>query len=93
MTVCKTKTRLYVNIVEQKKKVLLLLSVHQENLIRRVKECWDAIVHDHIFTDMTVEESQERCKLLDQCAINLQLDDPMAQYINSITREQRSFKR
>jgi hypothetical protein len=67
--------------------------VHQENLIRRVKECWEAITTDHIFPDMTIEESQERCKLLDQCAMNLQLDDPMAQYINSITREQRSFKR
>lgn len=38
---------------------------HQEKLLARVKMCWDTIVSGHIFTDLSREESDAMCEMLD----------------------------
>lgn len=38
---------------------------HQHDCYGRICQMWDTINSDHIFTDMSKEESQERCKSLD----------------------------
>jgi hypothetical protein len=66
-------------------------SVHQKNLLSRIKACWESITNGHIFSDMTKEESEDRCAILDKQAILINLDTPEQQYINDITR-QHSYK-
>jgi hypothetical protein len=48
---------------------------YQRALLKRITDCWAAITTGHIFTDRTKEESDERCKELDQIAISLSGDD------------------
>ena len=38
---------------------------HQEKLLARVKMCWDTVVSGHIFTDLSREESDAMCEMLD----------------------------
>lgn len=38
----------------------------QFNLITRLQSCWESIQENHIFTDMSKEESIARCELLDE---------------------------
>lgn len=38
---------------------------HQEALLARVKMCWETILSGHIFTDVSREESDEMCEMLD----------------------------
>lgn len=38
---------------------------YQEQLIHRLHDCWNTIQSGHIFTDMSREESDERCEMLD----------------------------
>ena len=37
----------------------------QYNVMRRLMDCWSNIEAGHIFTDRTLEESQEHCEMLD----------------------------
>ena len=37
----------------------------QEGLLKRYQSCWEAIQSGHIFDDMTREESDARCEVLD----------------------------
>lgn len=38
---------------------------HQEKLLARVKMCWETVVSGHIFTDLSREESDAMCEMLD----------------------------
>ena len=38
---------------------------HQLALEARVAKCWKAITSGHVFQDMTLEDSQSRCEVLD----------------------------
>lgn len=44
---------------------------HQQNLLERIKRCWDAIETGHIFTELSREENDARCELLDDTATSL----------------------
>ena len=37
----------------------------QMDVMRRLVECWACIEREHIFTDLTLEESKEHCELVD----------------------------
>lgn len=60
--------------------------VHQENLMARLKNCWQAITTGHIFEDMSLEESQARCRLLDAQAAMTNSEDEMQRYLNNLGR-------
>lgn len=38
---------------------------HQEKLLARIKMCWETITSGHIFTDLSREESDAMCEMLD----------------------------
>ena len=38
---------------------------HQQALMARLKMCWSTILGGHIFTDMSRQESDELCEILD----------------------------
>jgi hypothetical protein len=61
-------------------------SSYQWDLLSRIQTCWEAITTGHIFTDLSKEESEARCLLLEQQAIRTNIDTPEQQYINDITR-------
>lgn len=44
---------------------------HQQLLLERIKRCWDAIESGHIFRELSREESDARCELLDETATSL----------------------
>lgn len=44
---------------------------HQQRLLERIKRCWDAIESGHIFSDLSREENDSRCELLDETATSL----------------------
>jgi hypothetical protein len=62
-------------------------SAYQKTVMERLKVCWTAIETGYIFTDLTREENDERCELLNQQAMRIHLDTPEQQYINEITRQ------
>ncbi len=64
-------------------------AVHQQNLMLRIQKCWQAISSGHIFTDLTREESDQRCAVLEQQAIRTNIDTPEQQWINDLTRQHR----
>jgi len=47
----------------------------QKQLLARLQACWTTISSDCVFTDMTPEESQVRCELLDMVAEDARSDD------------------
>jgi hypothetical protein len=56
-------------------------SFWQHSLLGRLRSCWNTINSEHIFTDLTLEESKSRCEVLEmqaQCAD----DDPLWGLIN-----------
>ena len=55
----------------------------------RIQKCWQAISSGHIFTDLTREESDQRCAVLEQQAIRTNIDTPEQQWINDLTRQHR----
>lgn len=60
---------------------------HQELLISRIHDCWNTIKSGHIFTDMSREESDERCEMLDMVAQTPKnLNPVLAGYANETTR-------
>lgn len=64
-------------------------SVHQQNLLTRIKACWDAITSGHIFTGLSREENDNRCNMLEQQAIMSNIETPEFQFLNETSRGQR----
>ena len=61
----------------------------QHDLLARLAAAWGRITSGHIFAELSREESDERCKALDEQSTMLATkDDPMVDFINS-TREQK----
>jgi hypothetical protein len=61
-------------------------TIHQQNLLARLNECWTAITNEHIFSDMTLEESKNRCAVLEQQALMSHSTDATQQYLNELGR-------
>lgn len=65
---------------------------HQLKLCDRISECWNAITTGHIFRDMSRDESDSHCELLEGMAVGLKTDGSSAEaFFNECTRPQ--FKR
>ena len=47
---------------------------YQLELVEKVSACWKAITEGHIFTDLSREESDARCLMLDEMAVGLASD-------------------
>lgn len=63
---------------------------YQVALEARVKKCWQAIISGHIFTEMSREDSDARCQVLDEMAVGLMSDgSALDQWFNDATRERR----
>lgn len=45
--------------------VARISKAHQERLLARIKMCWATVVSGHIFTDLSREESDAMCEMLD----------------------------
>jgi hypothetical protein len=58
---------------------------YQQDLLRRITGCWEAIESGHIFKHLTKEENDERCRTLDQIAISLNSGDDN-DFFNEITK-------
>ena len=67
-------------------------TIHQQNLLQRITNCWGAITSGQIFEDLTLEECQARCEILDRQAIMANSTDETQQYLNELGRPQ-GFKR
>jgi hypothetical protein len=64
-------------------------AVHQKTLLSRIQACWTALTTGHIFPDLTREENDQRCQVLEQQAIRTNIDTPEQQCINDLTRQHR----
>ncbi len=63
---------------------------HQLNLLSKIEKCWDAITSGHIFTDMSREDSDSRCEVLEATAASLKTDGSAEeQWFNDATRSSR----
>ena len=61
---------------------------YQQELARRFRRCWDAITRGHVFQDMSREDSDARCAILEDTAIGLQTDgSSLDSYFSEATRE------
>ena len=61
---------------------------YQYALAERLKRCWDAITSGHVFLDLSREDSDARCAVLDDTAVGLQSDgSTLEEYFASATRE------
>lgn len=51
----------------------------QEHLLNRLKVCWEIVSSEHIFRDLSFEESEEKCAMLNRKAEQLyvQADNPV----------------
>lgn len=58
---------------------------HQLELLERAKKCWDAIHSGHIFTDLSRDDSDARCELLDSTAAALKTGGDDA-WFSEVTR-------
>ena len=62
-------------------------AAYQLQVADRLKRCWDSIQTGHIFADMSREESDGKCKLLDNVAEGLQSTGSLEDtYFNEVTR-------
>jgi hypothetical protein len=65
---------------------------HQLKLLDKIKKCWDAITTGHIFRDMSREDSDSRCEVLESMSIGLATDGSAEEnWFNEAVRPQ--FKR
>jgi hypothetical protein len=65
---------------------------YQQRLFDRVQRCWKAVSSGHIFTDMSREDNDARCEVLEQMAVGLATDGTdEGEWFNTVTRPQ--FKR
>ena len=63
-------------------------AAYQQELARRFRRCWDAITSGHIFLDMSREDSDARCAILEDTAVGLQSDgSSLDSYFAEATRE------
>ena len=61
---------------------------YQLELAARLKRCWDAIASGHVFVDLSREDSDARCQILEDTAIGLQTDgSSLDSYFSEATRE------
>jgi len=67
-------------------------AIHQRNLLSRLQSCWKAITSGYIFTDMSREDSDARCEMLERQAIMANIDTPELRFLNEVAREQRFHK-
>ncbi|MHB8108137.1 MAG: hypothetical protein ACYDH4_12035 [Candidatus Cryosericum sp.] len=60
---------------------------YQRKLAERVSTCWQAITSGHIFTDLSREDNDARCEVLDEMAIGLVSDgSKLDQWFSDVTR-------
>jgi hypothetical protein len=59
---------------------------YQATLKERVARCWQAITSGHVFADMTREESDARCQVLEETAVGLDGNSELDQWFNKMTR-------
>jgi hypothetical protein len=59
---------------------------YQLRLAERVKACWQAITSGHVFADMTREESDARCQVLEETAVGLDGNSELEQWFSKMTR-------
>lgn len=64
---------------------------HQEKLYARILKCHEAVQSGHVFTDMSREDSDARCEVLDQTAVGLQSGSAADDWYNAVARPQRNF--
>jgi hypothetical protein len=84
-TVAKPATRPQLRVAEYRARVS---QAYQLALAERLKRCWDAIITGHIFQDLTREESDARCAILDDTAVGLASDGSSTEeYFNVATRD------
>jgi hypothetical protein len=57
--------------------------MYQHVLMGRIHDCWNRITSGHIFKDLTREESDERCAVLEQQAIAIH---GCGDWFNAVTR-------
>jgi hypothetical protein len=63
-------------------------SSYQLELAARLKRCWNAITSGHIFVNLSREDSDARCQVLDETAVGLQSDgSSLETYFNEATRD------
>lgn len=62
---------------------------YQQKLFDRVQRCWKAITTGHIFTDMSKEDNDARCEVLEQMSTGLASDtSDEGQWFSEVTRPQ-----
>ena len=59
---------------------------YQLELLERAKRCWDAIQSGHIFSDLSREDNDARCELLDDTAASLRTGGTGDDFFNECTR-------
>jgi hypothetical protein len=65
---------------------------YQLKLLERIQKCWDAVQSGHVFTDMTREESDGRCEVLELTTVGLQTDGTAEEnWFNEAVRPQFNF--
>jgi hypothetical protein len=63
-------------------------SEYQFKLAERLKHCWDAVSSGHVFPDLSREDSDARCAILDEAAVGLQSDGSSKdQFFSEATRQ------
>ena len=61
---------------------------YQHQLADRLSRCWNSIADGHIFLDLSREDSDARCEVLDETAVGLQSDgSSREEYFNEATRD------
>lgn len=65
--------------------------IHQQNLLARLKNCWESITSNYIFPDLTKDESEARCAMLEQQAEAASSGDEMQQWINDLARAAKTY--
>lgn len=64
----------------------------QEALIDCAKQMWETVRSDHIFREMSLEDSQQRCKTLDKYASGLKGDTEDDEWFRNTTRMGDSYQ-
>jgi len=64
-------------------------SAYQKNLMQGLKDCWNTLQSGHIFEEISKEESDARCELLDMQAAMMQIEDKELQPIQEFLAAQR----
>ena len=63
-------------------------SAYQFELMSKLQTCWESIQDDYIFDNLTREESQQRCEILDRRAEFLDSYDPKLSSVHDYFMEQ-----